>query len=96
MLPLYLIWCIWRKRNDRSFEDRERTVAVLKAFFFNSLFQWRTTYDYFRICSFHDFSFLFKSFIFFWLDVSFVYVICTRVRPFVFKETIQVFKIVRG
>jgi hypothetical protein len=33
MIPLCLMWCIWRERNDRSFEDSERTVAELKAFF---------------------------------------------------------------
>jgi hypothetical protein len=38
MVPLCLIWCLWRERNDRSFEDQERTLEELKSFFFHSLF----------------------------------------------------------
>jgi hypothetical protein len=50
-----LMWCIWRERNDRSFEDSERMVVKLKAFFFNTLFQWMVAYKCFHISSFHDF-----------------------------------------
>jgi hypothetical protein len=34
MVPLCLMWCLWRERNDRSFEDQERTLEELKSFFF--------------------------------------------------------------
>jgi hypothetical protein len=76
MIPLCLMWCIWRERNYQSFEDRERMVAELKAFF-NSFFHWMAAYDCFHILylqkkmivsiflSFHEFfyhlSFFFPS-----------------------------------
>jgi hypothetical protein len=78
------MWCIWRERNNRSFEDSERIVAELKALFFHTLFQWIIAYDCFHISSFHDF---FLSLFFFWLGVSLVYFLCTWVRPLVFNET---------
>jgi hypothetical protein len=31
MVPLFLLWCIWREHNVRNFEDCERTVIKLKA-----------------------------------------------------------------
>jgi hypothetical protein len=31
----YLLWCLWRERNDRSFVDCERTLVELKSFFFH-------------------------------------------------------------
>jgi hypothetical protein len=34
MVPFCLLWCIWRERNDRSFEDNERMVPELTFFFF--------------------------------------------------------------
>jgi hypothetical protein len=54
---LCLVWCVWRERNDQSFEDSERTVMELKASFY-TLFQWIAAYDYFHISSFHDFFYL--------------------------------------
>jgi hypothetical protein len=38
-----------------NFEDREKTVVELKAFFLNSLFHLMAAYDSFRISSFHAF-----------------------------------------
>jgi hypothetical protein len=32
-----LTWCIWRERNDRNFEDHERTLVELNALFFTTL-----------------------------------------------------------
>jgi hypothetical protein len=40
MVLSYLMWCIWRERNDRSLKDRERTVEELKDFFFKTLYLW--------------------------------------------------------
>jgi hypothetical protein len=33
MVPLCIMWCLWRERNDRSFENLERTLEELKSFF---------------------------------------------------------------
>lgn len=40
-----LIWCIQRERNYRSFDDWERSVVDLKAFFFKTLYQWTADSD---------------------------------------------------
>jgi hypothetical protein len=44
IVPLCIMWCLWRERNDRSFENLERTLEELKSFFFFSLFAWTTAY----------------------------------------------------
>jgi hypothetical protein len=36
MVLFYLSWCICKEINDKSFEDRKRTVVDLKSF--NTLF----------------------------------------------------------
>ena len=40
MIPLCIMWCIWMERNVRCFEDKERTLAELKNFFFHTLLSW--------------------------------------------------------
>ena len=35
-----LIWCIWRERNNWSFEDSKRTMAYLKLLFFKTQSDW--------------------------------------------------------
>ena len=40
VIPLCLIWCIWKERNSRSFEDIERSMPDLKLLFFRSLHDW--------------------------------------------------------
>jgi hypothetical protein len=32
------LWYLWSERNERSFEDCERTVVELKLFFFKTLY----------------------------------------------------------
>jgi hypothetical protein len=38
MVPLCLLWCLWREINYRSFEDREKTLEEIKALFFYTLY----------------------------------------------------------
>ncbi|XP_041002530.1 uncharacterized protein LOC121248205 [Juglans microcarpa x Juglans regia] len=40
LVPICLCWCVWSERNARCFDDHERTLSELKAFFFKSLFLW--------------------------------------------------------
>ena len=39
VIPHCLMWCIWRERNSRSFEDMESFMPDLK-FFFRTLLDW--------------------------------------------------------
>ena len=34
IVPRCLMWCIWRERNSRSFEDCEQSILEFKSFFF--------------------------------------------------------------
>ena len=49
-VPHCLMWCIWRERNNRHFEDLERSVSNLKLFFLKTLLDWVT------VLGFHSFS----------------------------------------
>lgn len=40
MVPICLLWCIWRERNDQNFEEKERSVDELRCLFFNTLMSW--------------------------------------------------------
>ena len=45
-VPHCLMWCIWRERNNRHFEDLERSVADLKLFFLETLLDWVTVFGF--------------------------------------------------
>jgi hypothetical protein len=47
--------------NDRSFEDRERTLEEIKSLFFNTLYLWTTSFVFALVSSFHKFLVLFAS-----------------------------------
>jgi hypothetical protein len=38
--PHYVIWCLWRERNARHFEDTELSISDLKIQFFHLLYEW--------------------------------------------------------
>ena len=40
MVPACLMWLVWKERNTSIFEDKERSLDLLKAFLFGTLFQW--------------------------------------------------------
>ena len=59
--PHCLMWCIWRERNSRSFEDIESYFPNLKLFIFRTLLDWLTairnfslfsTVDLLNLCNF--------------------------------------------
>ena len=37
IIPHCLLWCLWRERNGRCFEDIERSIPDLKLLFFRTL-----------------------------------------------------------
>jgi hypothetical protein len=61
MVPCCLIWCLWRERNDRQFEDKERTIEELISFLFYSLYSWTNAFLAPLVISFNDFLVLFSS-----------------------------------
>ena len=40
IIPHCLMWCLWRERNSRCFEDIERSIPDLKLLFFRTLGDW--------------------------------------------------------
>ena len=34
------MWCLWRERNSRFFEDNKRIMSDLKLFLFRTLMDW--------------------------------------------------------
>jgi hypothetical protein len=40
MIPHCVLWCLWRERNARLFDDSERHLPELKLFFFHTLLDW--------------------------------------------------------
>jgi hypothetical protein len=61
MVPCCLMWCLWRERNDRQFEDKERTIEDLISFFFHSLYSWSDAFLAPLTFSFNDFLVLFST-----------------------------------
>jgi hypothetical protein len=48
--------------NDRSFEDREKTLEEHKSFFFNILYFWAAAFVSLLAYDYHDFLVLFSPF----------------------------------
>jgi hypothetical protein len=44
MAPICLFWCLWRERNNRSFEDVEKTSEELLSSFYHTLYLWTMAY----------------------------------------------------
>ena len=40
LIPHCLLWCLWRERISRCFEDIERSIPDLKLLFFRTLRDW--------------------------------------------------------
>jgi hypothetical protein len=46
-IPHCLMWCLWRERNLRSFEDTEMGIPDLKLPFFWTLYDWMNATGFF-------------------------------------------------
>ena len=71
MVPLCIMWCIWRDRNARCFEDSLRSSEDLLHFFLFTLFTWTAGWLASWVISFFDFLSFFSS-------SPFVYSLCTK------------------
>ncbi|KAG2707779.1 hypothetical protein I3760_05G162800 [Carya illinoinensis] len=54
MIPICILWSLWRERNDRTFEDKERSIEELKFLVFRTLYSWAFAVD-FNGLTFRDF-----------------------------------------
>ena len=61
MVPLCIMWCLWSERNERFFEDSERSLEDLLHFFFSTLFTWTAAWLAPIVITFTDFISLFSS-----------------------------------
>ena len=55
VVPHCLMWCLWRERNSRYFEDNERSIPNLKLFFFRTILDWLVALRNQSFSSFLDF-----------------------------------------
>jgi hypothetical protein len=95
MVPLCIMWCLWSERNERFFEDSERSLENLLHFFLTTLFTWTEAWLAPLVISFSDFLSLFSS----PLRHSLVYFLCIRLRHsalFYMSLLIKKNKILRG
>jgi hypothetical protein len=42
--PLAFFWTIWRERNNRNFEDLERSLEDIIYYFFHTLYHWTAAF----------------------------------------------------
>uniref|UniRef100_A0A2N9HXJ9 Reverse transcriptase domain-containing protein n=1 Tax=Fagus sylvatica TaxID=28930 RepID=A0A2N9HXJ9_FAGSY len=54
MVPHCLMWCLWQERNDRIFNEKERTIPALKFHFLHTLLNWSKASHLDGSCSLSD------------------------------------------
>jgi hypothetical protein len=59
MLPTCRFWCLWKEKNDRNFEENERSMGDIISMLFETLYLWTTAYVSPLSISFSDFLFRF-------------------------------------
>ena len=55
MVPLCVIWCIWRERNARTFEDKECLVDGVKKTMISTLHLWVMAYHHNELPTIEEF-----------------------------------------
>jgi hypothetical protein len=55
MVPICILWCVWKERNLRCFEDLENSMENFVASFFHMLYLWTETFLSPASISFSDF-----------------------------------------
>jgi len=59
MVPICILWCVWKERNIRCFEDLENSMEDIVASFFLMLYLWTEAFLSPVSISFSDFLFVF-------------------------------------
>jgi hypothetical protein len=57
LVPLYLMWTVWKERNRRTFENMELTRDALANLFFRTLSDWAQGWGFTNCISLSDFLF---------------------------------------
>ena len=55
MVPAFLMWLIWRERNNRTFEDIVRSIDLLKPILVGTLFKWGKIWGFAQCISISEF-----------------------------------------
>jgi hypothetical protein len=55
MVPICILWCVWKERNFRCFEDLENSMKNFVASFFHTLYLWTEAFLSSVCISFSDF-----------------------------------------
>jgi hypothetical protein len=55
MTPICIFWCLWWERNNRSFEDLERSLEEILSLLYHSLYCWTSAYVHPLNISFSNF-----------------------------------------
>ena len=55
MAPMCVLWCLWKERNARSFEDRELGLMELKKMVLQTLFSWRVLWHSSQVSTLAEF-----------------------------------------
>lgn len=55
MVPTYIFWCLWKEKNDRTFEDKERSLEDILSLFYSTLYSWTAVVIFPLSLSFSDF-----------------------------------------
>ena len=80
VVPLCLLWCIWKERNSRCFEDIECSMPDLKLLFIRTLFDW------FSVCG--------ETILFlFWIYLTFVIFVLDLFTPVYFGVSLKGYRI---
>jgi len=79
-VPSCFLWCLWGEHNDRSPEDRERSLAEFKSLFLILFIFGQAMFLAPFVLSFHD------------LGVFFVYFLYTWAVPLTFNDFLITYK----
>jgi hypothetical protein len=60
LAPLCLLWCIWRERNARLFEDVKTSMVELQKRLLNTLYIWIVSHHISSVFTYVDFLKLFS------------------------------------